>query len=136
PQRSILASGEARPHRLTALRQIEQDCPQVGPLVAGRDENAVAFCRALVGEVSLLPLAPGAFLPLGIRQAIGTELHEVEDLATEGFADRLRPLRTTVLKDVMQQRRDDLVLVATIALNQSRHRNRVCDVRQWQAKNV
>ena len=75
-------------------------------------------------------------LPLGIRQAIDSELHEVEDLATEGFADRLRPLRTTVLKDVMQQRRDDLILVATIALNQSRHRNRVRDVRQWQAKSV
>lgn len=89
-----------------------------------------------MGEVALLPLAPGALLPLSIRQAIGTELHEVQDLATEGFADRLRPLRTTVLKDVVQQRRDDLILVATIALNQSRHRNRVRDVRQWQAKSV
>ena len=75
-------------------------------------------------------------VPLGIRQAIGTELHEVEDLATKGVADRLGPLRTTVFEDVVQQRGDDLVLVATIALNQSRHRNRVRDVRQWQAKSV
>ena len=89
-----------------------------------------------MSEVALLPIAPGAFLSQGIGQAIGAELHELEDLATKGVADRFRPLRTTVLEDVMQQRRNDLVLVATIALNQGRHRNRVRDVRQWQAKSV
>ena len=36
----------------------------------------------------------------------------------------------------MQQRRNDLILVASVELHQGRHRNRVRNVRQWQAKSV
>ena len=127
PGLPIAAGIEPFPRGLAKVLEIDRDRAQVVELVGDRDAHDRFRLASQALQVGLLPRAP---CRLRILEGVGQAVDEHLDHRTEPATDLIqRGLPALILRPVVEQRGDRLVLVAAVLERQAAHGEEMHDVR-------